>query len=729
MPALKKPSNHFRRDIQGLRALAVLAVIGDHVLHWPAGGYLGVDVFFVISGFLITSLLVRELDRSSRVSLRDFYVRRIKRILPLAALVLLATLAAGYATFNSARFTSTAIDEAWAMVFGANWRFAAVGTDYFQNQGPVSPIQHYWSLSVEEQFYLVWPLVLVILLVVTRNRARRTRLAVLAGVMALIVVASFAFALTDTAANPAVAYFSTFTRAWELGVGVLLGLSAGLWSRLPQVLRPALSWAGLLGILASFWLVDTSHPVPGPWAALPVLACALVIVAGIDAQNVACAPLTNRVSGYLGDLSYSLYLWHFPVLVLAESSLPTGSPALLPFVFATTALLSVGSHHLLEQPTIRSPWLAHGLSSDQRSRRWRQWRGDMGPEIRRSALGVFAGTTALVVTIALVPPAPPQSALALPDAAASAPEGGAGTGTGATSTPTASAGKTEPAATPAVATLQKEIRQALESTAWPALEPTIDAVLDGSRKGSAYLKCGSSDENGLSQDACTWGPEAAAKKVVLVGDSTAMHYLDTFAEMAQAEGSTWRLSNRAMFACPFVDIRIQNDTAGIIGACQKHNNDTLAYLAEAKPDLVIVTNSYQQLTDDETKSTVTSARWKAGLTTYLDAVAATGAGILGVASPPDDADIATCYSKNSTPSSCVTRTPKTWRNLDSADQAVFESYKGKLIDPRPMMCLQDLCPAYIGTTPVKEDRVHLTTAFALKLVPAMSETLRAAGSY
>jgi hypothetical protein len=282
---------------------------------------------------------------------------------------------------------------------------------------------------------------------------------------------------------------------------------------------------------------------------------------------------------------------------------------------------------------------------------------------------------------------------------------------------------------PAVATLQKEIRQALESTSWPELDPTIDSVLDGSRKGSAFLSCGSSDENGLSQEACTWGPETGTKKVVLVGDSTAMHYLDTFAEMAQADGSTWRLSNRAMFACPFVDIRIQNDTAGIIGACENHNTDTLAYLAEATPDLVIVTNSYQPLTDDATKTPVTAARWKEGLTTYLDAVKATGASILGVASPPEDADIAECYSKNSTPSGCVTRTPKTWKARDAADQAVFESYKGTLIDPRPMMCLQDLCPAYVGTTPVKEDRVHLTTAFALKLVPAMSETLRAAGNY
>jgi peptidoglycan/LPS O-acetylase OafA/YrhL len=409
MPALKNPSSHFRRDIQGLRALAVLAVIGDHVLQWPRGGYLGVDVFFVISGYLITSLLVRELDRSGRVSLRDFYVRRLKRIMPLAALVLAVTLATAYATFNTVRFHSTAIDEAWATLFGANWRFAAVGTDYFQNQGPVSPIQHYWSLSVEEQFYLVWPLVLVLLLAVTRRRARSLRLVMLAGVMSVIVIVSFVFALTETASNPAVAYFSTFTRAWELGVGVLIGLGSGLWSRLPQPLRPFLTWAGLTGILASFWFLDTSHPVPGPWAGLPVLACALVIIAGSGASIVACPPLTNRVSGYLGDLSYALYLWHFPVLILAESALPPGSSALLPFVFAITALLSVGSHHLLEVPIIRSPWLAHGLSHDQRSRRWRQWRGDMGPRLRRTGLGVFAGATALVVTIALVPTPPPRA--------------------------------------------------------------------------------------------------------------------------------------------------------------------------------------------------------------------------------------------------------------------------------------------------------------------------------
>jgi peptidoglycan/LPS O-acetylase OafA/YrhL len=198
-------SGRKRLDIEGLRAVAVVAVILDHLVAWPSGGFVGVDVFFVISGFLITGLLLREHERTGTISFRGFYRRRVKRILPASILVLLVTVVVSRLLFNSSRFVQTALDAASAFLFVGNWRFAATGTDYFQSTAAPSPVQHFWSLAVEEQFYLVWPwlMLLVFALVGRRARGDRRRAHLVAGgVMALITVASFAWAVHESTSTP-----------------------------------------------------------------------------------------------------------------------------------------------------------------------------------------------------------------------------------------------------------------------------------------------------------------------------------------------------------------------------------------------------------------------------------------------------------------------------------------------------------------------------------------------
>lgn len=249
LPALGKSKAAVgkRPDIQGLRAVAVIAVIFDHLLHWPSGGFVGVDVFFVISGFLITGLLLREHDRTGRISFASFYKRRIRRIMPAAITVLVVTVAATFLVFNAGRAQQSAIDALWSLLFSANWRFAAAGTDYFQASGPVSPFQHFWSLAVEEQFYFVWPaLMALIFWAASQSSISSTKVRQTVGLTMLgIVAASFAWAMSESISNPTIAYFSTFSRAWELGVGALLAVIAPLLTRLPSALRPVLGWAGL----------------------------------------------------------------------------------------------------------------------------------------------------------------------------------------------------------------------------------------------------------------------------------------------------------------------------------------------------------------------------------------------------------------------------------------------------------------------------------------------------
>lgn len=335
-PAKKsaKPSTgkNLRRDIQGLRMLAVVAVILDHLLGWPAGGFVGVDVFFVISGFLITGLLLREHDRTGTISFKGFYRKRIRRIAPAATLVLVVTVAASWFVFNQARFQTTALDSIWAFIFAANWHYAAAGTNYFEASGPESPLQHFWSLAVEEQFYFVWPWLMLLIFFLAGQRAqwdvRQGHIAIGAA-MGVITAGSFMWATWETANNPTVAYFSTLSRAWELGIGALIAVLAPRC----QAMAPRAKWvmghAGLAGILTSVFLITSDAPFPAPWAALPVLATAAVIIAGTGDESQAPWLLTNTVAGYLGNISYSLYLWHFPAIILCAAALGTDPAALL----------------------------------------------------------------------------------------------------------------------------------------------------------------------------------------------------------------------------------------------------------------------------------------------------------------------------------------------------------------------------------------------------------------
>ena len=285
-----------------------------------SGGYVGVDVFFVISGFLITGwLLGRALD-SARVPFGDFYAARARRILPAAALALVVICAASVLYLNVVRAISTLHDALWAAVFAANIHFADVGTDYFARGDPPSPIQHFWTLSVEEQFYLGWPLLLAAaLVVVSLGRRRGVSRGALAGVVALGVAASLAWSIHLTASNPTAAYFSTAARAWELGTGALIAIGLPWIVRVPGALRAALTWVGLAGIIVATVAYGPSTPFPGSAALLPVVAAGLVVAGGAAPRPSAGAALIlgRQPLPLVGDLSYAFYLWHWPPLAIA----------------------------------------------------------------------------------------------------------------------------------------------------------------------------------------------------------------------------------------------------------------------------------------------------------------------------------------------------------------------------------------------------------------------------
>ena len=348
---------HFRADIQGLRAVAVVAVVAFHA-HVPgfSGGFVGVDVFFVISGFLITGLILRDFDRPSGFRFGAFYARRIRRLLPLATLVIVATLAASVLFQSPLRQEGARGDARSAALFYSNMRFAQASTDYFQQGAPPSPFQHFWSLSVEEQFYLFWP---ALLLVAAGRRQRHRGRARLGLVVGLVLIVSLALSLYLTSASQPWAFFSLPSRAWELAVGAALAVGSRRLLRVPKAAGLVLGWFGLGLIVVATTRFDETTRFPGVAALVPVLGAAMVIVAGTHGRQ-AVGP--DRSVGRLlalkpmqagGRYSYSLYLWHWPVLVLAAAkfgTIATRWERALVVVSVAVVPLAIASTHLLEDP-------------------------------------------------------------------------------------------------------------------------------------------------------------------------------------------------------------------------------------------------------------------------------------------------------------------------------------------------------------------------------------------
>ena len=233
----------FRPDVEGLRAVAVALVVLYHAnVPHITGGFVGVDVFFVISGFVIACLLLRERAATGHTSILGFYARRARRIIPAATLVILATVLLSYHFLGFVEGNNAAVDGRWAAVFLSNFHFSASGTNYLSSFLPPSPLQNYWSLSVEEQFYAVFPL---LLLVVANAKGRLSFNARLGAVLSIIICGSFALSVVQTSTSPTAAFFSPFTRAWELALGAIVALGTKKMVKIPSTLAAVVTWLGL----------------------------------------------------------------------------------------------------------------------------------------------------------------------------------------------------------------------------------------------------------------------------------------------------------------------------------------------------------------------------------------------------------------------------------------------------------------------------------------------------
>jgi peptidoglycan/LPS O-acetylase OafA/YrhL len=352
--AKKRTERGFRPDIQGMRAIAVGMVVLYHLYpNLLPGGFAGVDVFFVISGFLITGHLLREYRASGRISLLGFWGRRAKRLVPAAALVLTVTWVASRYILPATELDDTARQIRASALYFQNWQLAWNAVDYLKADNAASPVQHFWSLSVEEQFYLGWPLLFVLAGLVALTARRRARIArghkAVTLLAAAVVVCSFAYSVYDTHANPAGAYFVTTTRIWELGLGGLIALlPARAAARLGRV--GPFGWAGLGMVIASAFVLSGTTAFPGVLALLPAGGAALMIIGGSAAARWGpSAAMSVRPLVFLGGISYSLYLWHWPIIVLYTTwSRHAANAVSGPVIIAVSVLLAWGSKVWIE---------------------------------------------------------------------------------------------------------------------------------------------------------------------------------------------------------------------------------------------------------------------------------------------------------------------------------------------------------------------------------------------
>jgi peptidoglycan/LPS O-acetylase OafA/YrhL len=507
-----------RSDLQGLRAVAVLLVALGHAgIPFLKGGYVGVDVFFVLSGFLITGLLLSEALSSGRVSLIRFYARRARRILPAAALTLVATAVAAHHLLNFVRARDVVEDSVWAALFGANIHFAAEGSDYFQQDQPPSPIQHFWSLSVEEQFYFVWPSVLA--LVLFGMLSRRPSLGRLLIVIAGVGAASLAWSIYSTAHSPTAAYFSTLTRVWELALGAALAVGALLVRRIPAALQTAMGWAGLAAMTCAAVLYSGNTAFPGSAALLPTVGAALVIAAGLHREPgrlhagraLSLAPLR-----YVGDRSYAFYLWHWPVLILAarhaghDLSTEVNMSLLL-----AAFLLSILSYKLFENPLRRMRW--------------------------PTSVGSLAwpASAGAVLVVGLVISGSIEKTAARIEAAAAKVQPAALVDTAMA----ASFEEPEPAAPlpPVVAAVRAAEREAPIPS---PLTPPVSRLRDDFYNfPSGCVPRGRQTRSRL----CRLGDTSSAKLIVVIGDSHAQMWMPTILDMAQRDG--WAVTPLVKVSC------------------------------------------------------------------------------------------------------------------------------------------------------------------------------------
>jgi peptidoglycan/LPS O-acetylase OafA/YrhL len=691
-PASAPRAIPFRGDIEGLRGVAVLLVVLDH-LRIPAfgGGYIGVDVFFVISGYLITSLLAAGYARNAdaghgTISISGFYVRRARRILPAALTVIAAVLVASRLLLNDLRSVQIQHDALWALAFGSKLNEIDKATDYFSSGLAASPFQHYWSLAVEEQFYLVCPALFLLVAGLAGRRmvgsalGWRPRVALAIGAAG---VASLAWSAIATTSSPASAYLSTFTRAWELALGALLGIVATSSVRIPARLARSAAYAGTALLVVGCATIDTGTPFPGFAALVPTLAAALLIVGGLAAaQPLPARALCLRPLRFVGRISYSIYLWHWPLIVFTAALYPTLSETAQArvIVFILTIVLSALSFWLVERPGLRITFAGRPGS------------------LTRALVGASLVAAVFVGALSAIAPEGSTGSILRPSAADGA-------------TIAARITSSTPSYREAMRIWQAKVRAGLGLRRLPAsLQPLAPHL------ATAFPPPCIHGLSGALPDECIVGNPAATHVAVLNGDSHAEMLRN--AVWRAFDPSTWRIHIFARSGCGWAGAA--NGTVSASG-CRREQAGAIRRIRALHPDVLLLS---EHLVETPFRSRADIA---ASLATFTQLARKT----IVIGHTPLPTQWSTCLAGSAYISRCTATADDSFHEAVLLERRLATKARATFVDTTPWLCTavggKTLCPPVIAGAPAFKDDTHISAELQLELVPVVRAMLRSAG--
>ncbi|GAA4362446.1 acyltransferase family protein [Paeniglutamicibacter cryotolerans] len=678
LPVSRAP---FRPELQGLRALSVVLVMVYHVWMGRVSG--GVDVFLMLSAFFLTGSFIRKAESGRSFDLPGYWLNTFRRLLPAAVAVLLASLVATAALLPSSRWSSI-FEQAWASLFyRQNWQLAQDAVDYYAaNSATTSPLQHFWSLSIQGQVFLLWPLLLGAGLLVHRllvRRFPRLRYAmVMAMLFAVVFAASLTYSIRITASDQAWAYFDTGARLWEFALGSMVAIALPFMSRLPGAVRAPLGWIGLAAIVSCGILLPVQQQFPGYLALWPTLAAACVIIAGQSRFGVDRL-LALPVLGWLGGIAYALYLWHWPVLVFFVVRSGESKPSLVQglMIMGLSLVLAWATTRIVESPMRSWKWLS----------------------AKRRRVGVVI---ALMLAVVMVPLNGWEHRVAAQEQLAA----------------------TQPAVDNPGALVLEPGYVASGDPGALMIPLTSRASFDWSNFGDDCSGAYASDDP-LMEYCQEGGNPAAEKTLFLLGDSHMQHWSGAVAQLAEQKDLHWVLLTRP--GCRYGD-----ETQDTDADCTDFNAVAAKYVLEHRPDaLLTLATRTAQGPDADGNSPGQRERlatgYRAGIKAFLDA----GIQVIGMRDTPRfDASIPECVDRFGPDGEPCTMEvdyamAKTSPVLGLPEMNL-PGHRFSTLDLTDLLCPQDSCRPVIGNVLAYMDESHLTSTYVRTTTPVFGQRLYAA---
>lgn len=662
-----------RPEIQALRAAAVTVVVLFHF--WPevlTGGFVGVDVFFVISGFLITDHLMREVERTGRIALPAFWARRARRLLPASLLVVLFSAVAVLVWIPQVFWIQFFREAIASTVYVENWVLASDSVNYLAANNVPTEVQHYWSLSVEEQFYLVWPLLILAAIWLAYQFVGIGRRWAIAIVLAVVVTASLGFSIVTTATDPASAYFVTPTRAWEFGLGGLLAFVPAMPNVRFVFVRVALAWLGWVVITFASVTYSSATAFPGSAALLPVVGTIVVIWAGAPERSWAPTWLVRlKPVQWLGDISYSVYLWHWPLIVI------------VPYVIGQAQLSIV----------VKGPLLILTLALAWATKRWVEdpvrTGGYLGSRKPRWTFAVASVTIALVVVPSLLGAAALQDRIAHDNLS-----------------------RVRLVTSPCFGAASLDSSKNCSHAVFSLVSP--DPALAPQDSPSIYFTNPPCFADGAQVRRCRFGNPGSSVRVALIGDSHAAQWQPALKEIAEMHG--WDLELFLKTNCAFTSAKRGN----AYSACAQWSRSVSTTLDREKPfDLVLTSFFAENLGREVDAGTLTSTAAVDGFENVWKPLVARGATIMAIRDTPHMRQTTTVCVATARGSfeKCAVPRSEAFTREDLQFKAAGEMAGAVGLDMSNHICSRSYCDAVVGGVALYTDPFHLTATYSRTLAP------------